>query len=148
MADKKISGLVETTSVSMTDVFPIVQGTTTKKITIGTLFGNIPGDIVYSGAVTYALAPEVVSSGAISTTIPISFLVNQTGDNVTLTLNGGDLNLEKTLIATDLTTNPVIVTLNGAGFTSLTFNATNATAKIIYTNDTWYILSLNNVTAA
>ena len=149
MADKKISGLTVATSVLSTDVLPIVQTTSTNQVSLATLFGNVPCDIKYSGVLASSTTPETITSGGISTTTPITFLVNQTGSNSYITMGPGTLNMEKTIVATDLTTNKVIVTLNDAqSFTTLTFNATGSTAKLIYTNDKWFILSLNNVTVA
>ncbi len=148
MADKKISGLSLATSVSSTDVLPIVQTASTNKVTLATLFGNVPGDIKYSGLLTSSLTPESVTTGAISVLVPTSYVINQTGVDSTLTLAAGSSNMEKTIVATDLTTKKVVVTLNGQGFASLTFNATGSTARLIYTNNKWFILSLNNVTTA
>lgn len=148
MADKKISGLTVATSVSLADVLPIVQSTSTNKVSLATLFANVPGDLKYAGVLASSITPETVTTGAISITTPISYIVNQTGANSALTLASGSLNMEKTIIATDLTTNSAVITLVGQSFTTLTFNSTGATAKLIYTNGKWYILSLRNVTAA
>jgi len=149
MADKKISELQATTSVSTTDVLPIVQNLTTNKITVGTLFSHVPGDIKYSGVLASLTTPETITSGAVSVLTPITFVSNETGIDITTTLaNGSCANFEKTIIASTLTTNKVLVTCTGAGFTTLSFNSIGASAKLIFTNNKWYILSLHNVTSA
>jgi hypothetical protein len=148
MADKKISGLTVVTSVTPTDVLPIVQSSNTKKVSITTLFGDIPVDMKYSGLLQSSVQPETITSGNLSVLVPISFIVNQTGADSSLILPAGSLNLEKTILATDLTTNKVVVSITGQSFTALTFNSTGSSARLIYTNNKWFILSLYNVTAS
>lgn len=146
MADKKVSELTVATSVGLTDVLPLVQSNVTKKVTADALFNSVPGNLKYVGFLAQSAAPQVVTSGAINVTANISHLVNATGSDIGVTLAAGTSGMEKTLVATSLVTNNMIVTLTGEGFTTLTFNNTGDTAKLLYTNSKWFVLSLHGVT--
>lgn len=146
MADKKVSELTVATTVNTADVLPLVQSSTTKKVTADVLFNNVPGNLKYVGFLAQAGTPQVVTSGAVNVTSNVSHLANSTGADVTVTLAAGTSGMEKTLVATSLLTNAAIVTLTGEGFTTLTFNTTGDTAKLLYTNSKWFVLSLNGAT--
>jgi hypothetical protein len=146
MTDKKVSELTVVTSVNTTDVLPLVQSGSTKRVTADVLFNNVPGNLKYAGVLAQSITPEVVTSGAVNVTSNMSHLSNSTGVDVTLTLPAGTPWMEKTLVATVLTSNNVIVTLDGEGFTTLTFNDVGDTAKLLYTNSKWYVLALNGTT--
>jgi hypothetical protein len=146
MADKKVSELTVATSVGAADVLPLVQSSVTKKVTADALFNSVPGNLKYVGFLAQSATPQVVTSGAINVTANISHLANSTGADAALTLAAGTSGMEKTLVATSLLTNAAIVTLTGEGFTTLTFNTTGDTAKLLYTNSKWFVLSLNGAT--
>jgi hypothetical protein len=143
MADKKVSELTVATSVGAADVLPLVQNGTTKKVTSDVLFNNVPGNLKYVGFLAQGAIPQVVTSGAINVTANISHLSNATGSDANVTLAAGTEGMEKTLVATSLATNAVIVTLTGEGFTTLTFNSTGDTAKLLFTTSKWFVLSLD-----
>ncbi len=146
MADKKISELTAATSVSTTDVVPIVQGTTTKKITATVLFENIPSSIKYAGICAEVGAPDTVQSGAISTVTAITYLSNITTSSMIVTLADGIQGQEKTLLMTVKTTDNIVLTCTHSSFTNITFTGINQTAKLKFMNDKWNILSVYGAT--
>lgn len=148
MADKKISGLPVATSVGKTDVVPIVQGNETKQISIESLFENIPGNIGYTGIMSTLSTPELVSSGSLSITTPISLLVNNTAEDVYVSMPNGTTNCEKTILVWQATTNKIILPLDGINFSSITFNGTGSSVKMVHVNDKWFLLGFNNITVA
>lgn len=144
MADKKISELTAATSVSTTDVVPIVQGTVTKKITPVVLFGNIPTDIKYAGIIVETGTPDTVQSGAVSVLTAITYLSNITTSDTTVTLADGIQGQEKTFVCTVRTTNNIVLTptnLAGAS-TTITFSAVGQTCKLKFMNNEWCIMSV------
>ena len=145
MADQKISELTAiTTPLQDADFMHIIDnGTTTnKKITLGNLFGNIPG------LVRLTATPAVVTSGAIDVTTPISYVSTTSAQTYGLadaptngqlkilvqTVNGG---------GTDVAT---ITPTNLTGGTSITMNAVGENCVLIFVNSGWNILSLGGGT--
>ena len=147
MADKKISELTAATSVSTTDVVPIVQGTTTKKITPVVLFENIPSSVKYAGVCVETGTPDVVSSGAISVTTAITYITNITTSVMTVTLADGVQGQEKTILMTIRDTHNMTLTCTNSSFTNITFNGIGQTAKLKFMNSKWHILSVYGATA-
>lgn len=148
MADKKVSELTASTSVSITDVLPIVQGSVTKKITPVVLFGNIPTDIKYAGILVETGTPDTVQTGAISLTTAITYLSNVTTGTTSTTLADGAQGQEKTLCMTVRTTNDVdVIPTNLVGVaTKLTFAEVGQTAKLKFMNGSWHIMSVYGAT--
>jgi hypothetical protein len=144
MADKKISELTAATSVSLTDVLPIVQVTSTKKITPVVLFGNIPTDVKYAGFIAETGTPDTVATGAASITTAITYLSNVGGSLATVTLANGVQGQEKTFLMTARTSNDIdLVPANLIGTdTKITFSAVGQTVKLKFMNSQWCVLSV------
>jgi hypothetical protein len=147
MADKRISELSAITSVTSADVMPIVQNNATSKVTIQTLFTNIPTDISCVGKYVDASQPDAVTeSGTISASTSITYVSNATINSVLLTLANGVQGQEKTIVCIGLA-NPIVLTPSILiGATHITFSNVGHTCKLQYLNGAWYILSLFGAT--
>lgn len=145
MADKKISELVAATTIAATDILPIVQTNSTKKVSISTLFNNIPTNIKYSGIKVETGTPDIPTTN-IAIDTAISYLVNTTASAINLSLANGIQGQEKTLIATNITANVLVTPTNFANGTSIIFTNTGQTAKLLFVNSKWYILSIYGAT--
>lgn len=150
MADKKISELTAATSVSSTDVVPIVQGTVTKKITPTVLFGNIPGDVKYAGISIENGTPDTVQTGAASVTTAITYLSNITTGVTAVTLADGVQGQKKTFVMTVRDSHNMELTptnLMGPA-TKITFSEIGQTAVLKFMNNAWCVLSVYGATVS
>jgi hypothetical protein len=69
MADLKISSLPPATTAAAADKLCLVQGGTTKQITLATLFANVPALLSVAGLVVLGGAPQALqNSGTIDAT--------------------------------------------------------------------------------
>jgi hypothetical protein len=145
--DKKISQLTVATSVSITDVVPIVQGTVTKKITPVVLFGNIPTNVNYAGVLVESGTPDTIQSGAASISTAITYLSNITTGLTTVTLPDGIQGQEKTILCTVRDSHDIeLVPTNFANGLRITFGAVGHTCKLKFMNSEWCVLSLYGAT--
>lgn len=132
MADKKISELVGATSVSAADVLPIVQGSVTNKVTVGTLHT----DIRYSGVMASTVTPETITAGVVSVANETSLLNVSTTAN--FTLGAGTLNQEKYLVSIGAGTSTV--TANGIGFTTISMTGIGKSVVLKYVGNAWAVI--------
>jgi len=142
MADTKISALAGVTSPATSDVVPIVNDSTTKKIDLNTLFTKIPGDLKYAGVSGLTSIPETVSvAGALSITNPVSLVTNASDCPITVTLANGSYGQEKTILCLATTSNVVVDVTQKLGFATITFTAAGQTVTLKYINTTWVVIS-------
>ena len=80
MTDKKISELVAVTSLAGTEVFPVVQGTTTKSALISDVVDLVPAGPTGSTGATGPAGPtgSTGATGSVGATGPSSFAVGNT----------------------------------------------------------------------
>lgn len=141
MTDKAISALATVSTPTGVDVVPIVNDNTTKKVDLNTLFSKIPGDVGYTGLRVHNGTPETVgASGAISVVTEYTYVSNQSGGSMVLTLANGVHGQIKKLICT-AAINPSTITATQSAFTSIVFNAIGQTVTLEYLTNKWYIIS-------
>lgn len=127
MADKKISECEFATVINLTDIIPVVQLQANKKITFGQLksFNSAPNVIsVTSNTITSVSDAIFKITG--NCILPVATI---DGTVITIVSSGAGKLISVSLLPSD-------------GFT---FNASGATAKLIYTNSVWNVLSTNNM---
>lgn len=127
MADKKISDFAFVTALAAVDTIPVVQALTNKQATLGQF--------------NAFLALPTVST-VVSGVIPQTFKVVKIAGNCSLaagTVEGTEFTLVSTAIGTVVA--PGLLPLGG-----LLFTGAGATAKLIWANGYWNIISVNNMT--
>lgn len=141
MADQKISELTQATSVTSTDVVPLVQSGVTKKVSIATLFSTVPVRVVETEL------PVAVTSGVIPTAGKMNTLSAPT-TNVSYTLAAGNNGEYKELVATNIgNTFTATVTVSSArGFSSVVFSSTGQSVTLKFIDGYWYVMSYYGVT--
>lgn len=138
--DKKISELTGATSVSVADVFPIVQGSNTNKVSVQTLFTNpkifgvpIPQD-----------TPETITSGVISVA-KTNTILNPSGANAFSLAVPATPNIDKFMVMTGTGTATVTVE-SGIGFTTISFVAVGQSALLRLISGSWAVIGLHGAT--
>lgn len=140
--DKKVSELTSAVTAGVTDTFPVVQSGTSLKMSLATLFSNVPT------AVISTVAAEAPASGALSTAIEDSVVTSATG-TTNYTLAAGTQGMRKHIMCDAIAgTSAVVTVTGGSGFTTITFNAVGQTAYLKYTNAKWYVFGSRGVTIA
>ena len=139
MADKKITALTESTSLSTDDLFHVVDSPSSspsnKKITANNVFQKIPSWIGF--------ADTVATSSADSLAIPITAsIVHKTtgGDAEALTLAAGTQGqLLMIVLITHGGGNGTIAASSTVADTIL-FNTAEDTAQLLFTNSKWHFM--------
>ncbi len=140
MADTKISAFNAATTVTSTDVVPIVQNGGNYKLSMQTMFSNIPVMIVSTQASESPAAGTSTTPTALSTSIKDSLVTSASGVGY-YSLAAGTQGLRKLIIASGLgasATASVAVT-GGLGVANITFNANNQLVELENVNASWYV---------
>ena len=140
MADTKVSALASTASLNSGDYLLLVQGGSSVKIDVQTLFKNIPVRPVILEAT------EAPLSGAIST-LCLATLLTTAVTHVAYTLAAGTHGMSKEIVVgTFVSSGTAVITVTGASrFATITFNNANSAVILKNYNGNWFILSANNV---
>jgi len=140
MADAKLSELTAATSAAASDSMYLVQSSTSKKITVANLFGDVDTPAVFTDKIQIQDTESfTAASGSLSITTNISYLSNPTA-NGNLTLANGVDGQIKIIIMTSNTSN-YSQTLGGSNVEgTVEFDAAGDSATMIYTNSKWYMI--------
>jgi hypothetical protein len=148
MANKKITELTDLGSaVAAADLLHVIDDPVgvpaNKKISVGTLFENIPG------LVNIGQAPETLTSaGAVAITKAVT-LISTGASNIALTLANGNTGQLKFLIMTvDAGGNGVLTPTSLIGGTTITFADVGDCVLLLYTASGWAIISNNGAAVA
>ena len=146
MADKKVSELLEATSAGVADVFLIVTGGLSKRITKTNLFKLMESlDVV--GLTTIWKTHETLSnSGAVSTSVHTTFLNNGNTGVVTFSLGAAAGGTTKIITCTG---NLGIINLSivgGLGVSAVTFAGVGSSITLHFVNGSWVVIGSHNVT--
>ena len=139
MADSKVSELTAATSVGGSDVLYLVQSSTSKKVTVATLFQNaanvtLSGNINIGGTVQSLAAP-----GIISLTTPITHLTVDASGGA-LAINQGTSGQTKTIVMIASAGGTYTLSANVAGSGTITFDRVGDTAQLLFTNSKWFVI--------
>lgn len=129
MADKKVSELVSATGVDASDLLLVASGGVSKKLTVGMLASNLPN----------------VGNKGITKNVPVSTLVTDVPLTSTVvklsltshTLAAGNEGQEITLIGSGNN----VVSLTGAGVSTITMPADGSTCTLVFSSAKWYVKS-------
>jgi hypothetical protein len=152
MANQKITQLTDLGSVVATeDLLHVVDDPTgvptNKKLSVGSLFGNIPSLVRLKQPV------EIVSSGiVVGVTEVITSLVTGSGTPTSLNLtlaNGTQGQLKFIVMTTDGGGNAIVTPANLLGaYTFITFSDVGDSILLMYSGISWFVVSSNGVTVA
>ena len=149
MADNRVSQLNEATSAGTADVFLIVQGGASKRITKANIFKSLESLDVVGQVLDKKTFESLSNSGAISTTLHTTFLSNNAAmSTLAMTLAAGVSGMTKVIsCSANLGTITLTVT-NGSGFSTITFSAAVSAVTLHYVNAHWVVIGSNNVVIA
>lgn len=145
MANKKITQLTDLgSSVATEDILHIIDdpagSPVNKKISIGSLFQNVPG------LLNLSQTPETVTSNGVIDISKVMTLISTGAVNVDLTLADGNNGQLKFLTMTVAGGgNGIVTPVNLLGGSVLTFNGVGDSVILFFTGSTWAVVSNNGV---
>ena len=145
MANKKITQLTDLgSSVATEDILHIIDdpagSPVNKKISIGSLFQNVPG------LLNLSQTPETVTSNGVIDISKVMTLISTGAVNVDLTLADGNNGQLKFLTMTVAGGgNGIVTPFNLLGGSVLTFNGVGDSVILFFTGSTWAVVSNNGV---
>lgn len=139
MADTKVSELTTATSVGGSDVLYLVQSSTSKKVTVATLFQNA-SNVALKGNVNLDPSVQTITApGFVDITKMISHLsADASGGN--LSINPGTASQIKILVMTATTGGTYTLKGNIANNANVVFSAVGNSATLLYTNSKWFVI--------
>jgi len=151
MADKKISELpYRGPNLTADDLLVLVArdddgegniNRMTTNIAVQDIFNNIKSFIAFNDGVDSAGD----NKADCSITQTVTHLTGSTAGELTVTLANGSNGQYKVITMTNYQNNAVNLTATFAGATNIAFNAVGDTVSLLYTNQTWIILSSHGV---
>ena len=140
MADAKLSELTAATSAAASDSMYLVQSSTSKKITVANLFGDVDTPAVFTDKIQIQDTESfTAASGSLSITTNISYLSNPTANGNLTLANGVDGQIKIIIMISN--TGGYSQTLGGSNVeANVSFDAAGDSATMIYTNSKWYMI--------
>lgn len=137
MADKKVSALPQTTSVLAADNLVLNQAGVTKRIAVSDFFGSgIPVAAKLLNGVTLGATPELVTTGPVSLSIPVTNIVLSTSQ--TVSIPDGTQGQVKVIVATQ---GAGVTVLTGSFYsTVIQFSKVGDTALLMFTGGKWALI--------
>jgi len=140
MADQKLSELTAATSAAAADTIYVVQGGTSKNITVANLFADVDTDVKFGDTISIDDSETLTGAGAVSVAKTVTILSNP-GANGTLTIAAGSTGQIKILVMTSNTgTNTLTLDDTDLGHDTVTFNEAGDTATLIYIGSKWWVI--------
>lgn len=139
MADSKLSELTSATSVGVSDVFYVVQSSTSKKVTAATLFANA-ANVTFKGNLNYdSTVQNLAAAGAIDLKKQITHLTADANGGV-ISIPAGTASQQKILVMIGTSGGNYYINSNIAGSGNVIFDRIGDTATLLYTNSYWYVI--------
>jgi len=140
MADQKLSELTAATTAAAADTVYLVQGGSSKKITVANLFADVDTDVKFGDTISIDDSETLTGAGAVSVTKTVTILSNP-GATGTLTIAAGSTGQIKIIVMTSNTASRTL-TLDDSdlGHDTVTFNEAGDTATLIYIGSKWWVI--------
>lgn len=133
--DSKISAFPVASTLTATDLFPIVNSGVNKVVTAGVMFSNIPN--IGNIGITKSLPATPVTLNIVLTSTLYKLPVNASPYVLPNGVEG------QQVILTSITTNSI--TLNAFNMTSITFG-TGSSVSLVFVSGAWMVTSSYNCT--
>lgn len=143
MADRNITQMPAATGIISSDLMYLYSGNTSQKLTVGTLFGNIPIQVKATSFLESATPQALTAAGVVSLSVPVT-TVSTVSSDYSVTLADGQQNQEKTIVMKAGTTNKVTIVGNIANSVSIELRSTGDAVLLKYVDNKWYVLGGNN----
>jgi hypothetical protein len=141
MADRNITQMPAATGITSTDLLYLYGGNISQKLTIGTMFSDIPVQVKALSFLESATPQALTAAGVVSLSTPVT-KVSTSGTGYSVTMNDGQQNQEKTIVMSG-GTNTVTITGNIVGG-SVELRELGDAVLLKYIDSQWYILGGNN----
>jgi len=126
-------------SAAASDSMYLVQSSTSKKITVANLFGDVDTPAVFADKIQIQGSQRLTSGGAVSVTETITYITNP-DSSAGLTLAAGSEGQVKIVIMTS-NTGGASMTLSGSSVSGvIVFDQEGDTATLIYTDNKWFMV--------
>jgi hypothetical protein len=138
MADQKLSELTAATSAASADTIYLVQGGSSKNITLANLFADVDTDVKFGDTISIDDSETLTSAGAVSVAKTVTILSNP-GASGTLTIGTGSTGQIKIIVMT-ANTGSRTLTLDDSdlGHDTVAFNNAGDTSTLIYIGSKWW----------
>lgn len=145
MADAKVSELVAATSADAADEFYVVQSSTSKKMSVATLFADVATTVKFSDKISIADSETISSVGAsINITSNVTYFDDPDAGGNTQILAGIDGQIKIVVLASNLGGHTITIT--GTRHTNtVTLSSAGDSATFIYnsTESKWFYIGGN-----
>lgn len=140
MADQKLSELTAATSAAAADDLYLVQGGSSKSISVANLFADVDTNVKFGDTISIDDSETLTGAGVVSVAKTVTILSNP-GANGTLTITAGSTGQIKIIVMTSNTSSNVL-TLDDTdlGHDTVVFNEKGDTATLIYIGSKWWVV--------
>lgn len=139
MADAKLSELTAATEAAGADQLYLVQGGSSKKISIANLFADVATPISFSDKVCITDTGTISAPGEINVTTNVTYITDPSLAG-NFTIPAGAEGQIKIIILTS-NTGGHTYTMNGSNMArTVSFSTAGDSATLIYTNSKWYFI--------
>jgi hypothetical protein len=146
MSETKVSSLTPATTLGPTDELYLVQGGVSKKVTLATLFANVPSNLRVAGTFTMSGTQQtLLNSGVINATTAVTICSTDTPS--TMTIADGLFEGQVKVVLLESAGATMILQGANVGATTITFSAAGATCQLQWLNDKWYAIGGTAVVA-
>jgi len=138
MADQKLSELTAATSAASADDLYLVQGGSSKSISIANLFADVDTDVKFGDTISIDDSETLTGAGAVSVAKTVTILSNPGADG-TLTIGAGSTGQIKIIVMTSNTaSNTLTLDDSDLGHDTVTFDNAGDTSTLIYIGSKWW----------
>jgi len=140
MADQKLSELTAASNAAAADDLYLVQGGSSKSITIANLFADVDTDVKFGDTISIDDSETLTGAGAVSVDKTVTVLSNP-GSNGTLTIAAGSTGQIKIIVMTSNTGgNTLTLDDSDLGHDTVVFNEAGDTATLLYIGSKWWVI--------
>lgn len=140
MADSKLSALTAATTAGGSDLLYLVQGTSSKKITVSNFLGGM-GNVTFTGNVVYGGNAQTISAagGVISIATPITHLTAGLSSGL-IYIPAGSSGQIKYVTMLSTTGGAYTLSSNTSGNAAIVFDHAGDTAQLLFTDNKWFVV--------
>ena len=140
MADQKLSELTAATSAAAADDLYLVQGGSSKIISVANLFADVDTDVKFGDTISIDDSETLTGAGVVSVAKTVTVLSNP-GSNGTLTIASGSTGQIKIIVMTsNSSTRTLTLDDSDLGHDTVVFNEAGDTATLLYIGSKWWVI--------